>query len=383
MSETQIQIRVNGHPASGLVEPRTHLADFLRENLLLTGTHVGCEQGVCGACTVFVDGRPTRSCITFAVTCAGADIRTVEGFEDDPLMSQIRQAFRRCHGLQCGYCTPGMLTTAYDIVRRIPDADELRIRRELSGNLCRCTGYAGIVTAIREVLANDPPAARVQPMARSERVFETVGISAARVEHRSPSDTETDLPTPDSLASATYLSRALELDTDVYEAWALLADPERIVACVPGAGLTAPMKGPRVAGQFVVAVGPVKAIFRGVGSLTLNEACRTGRLVGRGLDRLSRTSLEGMLDFTLSEAGPTASRLNLDMRYRLAGPLSQFSRPELVAEIADRILVDVTRGIESTVRGEPSDMEGTMSLDLFSVLFTPLRALVARFFGRG
>ena len=383
MSEIRIQIRVNGEPATGLAEPRTHLADFLREDLLLTGTHVGCEQGVCGACTVFVDGRPTRSCITFAVACAGADIRTVEGFEEDPLMSRIRQAFQKHHALQCGYCTPGMLTTAYDIVRRIPDADEVRIRRELSGNLCRCTGYVGIVAAIREVLANNPPAARIQPMARSQRVAEIGGIREVRAEHRRLSDTETDLPSPESLACAAHFSRTLELDTGMHEAWAVLADPERIVTCVPGAGLIPPINGPRIAGQFVVGMGPVKAIFRGAGLLTLHEAGRTGRLVGRGRDRFSRTTLEGMLDFTLSESGPTASKLTLDMRYRLAGPLSQFSRPELVAKIADRILGDVTCGIESRVRGEPSDVEAVKSLDLFSFLFAPLRAMMARFFGRG
>ena len=127
MSEIRIQIRVNGEPATGLAEPRTHLADFLREDLLLTGTHVGCEQGVCGACTVFVDGRPTRSCITFAVACAGADIRTVEGFEEDPLMSRIRQAFRKHHALQCGYCTPGMLLLTQALLQENPEPSKQEI----------------------------------------------------------------------------------------------------------------------------------------------------------------------------------------------------------------------------------------------------------------
>jgi len=383
MSEIQIQIHVNGKPASGLAEPRTHLADFLREDLLLTGTHVGCEQGVCGACTVFVDGRPTRSCITFAVACAGAEIRTVEGFEDDPLMSQIRRAFRRHHGLQCGYCTPGMLTTAYDIVRRIPNADETRIRRELSGNLCRCTGYAGIVAAIREVLKNDPPVARIQPKMRSRREAETGAIPVVRNDYSPSSDSGSGLPSLESLSDTAHLTRSLELDTSVDEAWAVLADPKLIVACVPGAGLIAPIDGSRIEGQLVIAMGPVRAIFRGIGSLTLDESGRTGRLLGRGRDRLSRTSLEGVLDFALSEVGPENSTLTLDMRYRLAGPLSQFGRPELVTEIADRILVDVTRAIESSARGELIDVETPVTLDLFALLFASLRAIVARVLRRG
>jgi carbon-monoxide dehydrogenase small subunit len=148
-----IQLTVNGQPVSGQVEPRTHLADFLRDHLLLTGTNVGCEHGVCGACTLWIDGAPARSCITYAVTCDGADVRTIEGFEDDEVMAALRDAFTAEHALQCGYCTPGMLATSRDIVLRLPDADEARVREELSGNLCRCTGYVGIVRAVMRVLA--------------------------------------------------------------------------------------------------------------------------------------------------------------------------------------------------------------------------------------
>ncbi len=118
-----------------------HLGDFLRDELQLTGTHLGCEHGVCGACTVLVDGQPTRSCITFAVACEGREVTTIEGYDDDAVMRLLRPAFTRHHALQCGFCTPGMLTTARDIVLRLPNADEARVRLELSGNLCRCTGY--------------------------------------------------------------------------------------------------------------------------------------------------------------------------------------------------------------------------------------------------
>jgi aerobic carbon-monoxide dehydrogenase small subunit len=149
---TVIALSVNGRMVEGSVEPRTHLADFLRETLHLTGTHLRCEQGVCGACTLLIDGAPARSCITFAVSCAEAEITTIEGLERDPIIEKLRDAFSREHGLQCGFCTPGMLVTARDIVMRLPDADERRVRRELSGNLCRCTGYGGIVRAISRVL---------------------------------------------------------------------------------------------------------------------------------------------------------------------------------------------------------------------------------------
>ena len=154
MAVKPISLNVNGEAVEALVEPRTHLADFLRESRGLTGTNLGCEHGVCGACTLEIDGVPARSCITFAVACNGAAVRTIEGFADDPVMAELRAAFTAEHALQCGYCTPGMLVTARDIVMRLPDADEARIRKELSGNLCRCTGYMGIVRAIQRVLAS-------------------------------------------------------------------------------------------------------------------------------------------------------------------------------------------------------------------------------------
>jgi carbon-monoxide dehydrogenase small subunit len=150
---TTVRMTINGKPVTAEVEPRTSLADFLRDARNLTGTHLGCEHGVCGACTVVLDGMPARSCITLAVACDGASVTTIEGLDEDAVTAALRTAFSREHALQCGYCTPGMLTTARDIVLRLPEADTQAIRVAMSGNLCRCTGYAGIVRAIESVLA--------------------------------------------------------------------------------------------------------------------------------------------------------------------------------------------------------------------------------------
>jgi aerobic carbon-monoxide dehydrogenase small subunit len=152
VATTPLQLQVNGHVHTVHVEPRTHLADALRDHCGLTATHLGCEHGVCGACTVEVDGAPQRSCLQSAVRFAGKAVRTLEAFDNDPVMERLRRAFSAEHALQCGYCTPGMLMTARDIVTRLPSADEARIREELAGNLCRCTGYQGIVKAIQRVL---------------------------------------------------------------------------------------------------------------------------------------------------------------------------------------------------------------------------------------
>lgn len=153
MNPLTISLTVNGETKDVQTEPREHLADLLRGKLMLTGTHIGCEHGVCGACTVEIDGAPARSCITHAGSCDGARVRTIEGFGDDEVMVELREAFTREHALQCGYCTPGMLVTSRDIVLRLPEADEARVREELAGNLCRCTGYRGIVRAVLSVLA--------------------------------------------------------------------------------------------------------------------------------------------------------------------------------------------------------------------------------------
>jgi carbon-monoxide dehydrogenase small subunit len=144
-----IQLTVNGVEQQRVVESRRSLVDFLREDLGLTGTHVGCEHGVCGACTVLVNGRTTRACLMFAVQADGAEILTIEGLADGEQLHPLQEAFWTHHGLQCGFCTPGMLLTALELLRECPDPSEEETRAALSGNLCMCTGYVNIVRAVR------------------------------------------------------------------------------------------------------------------------------------------------------------------------------------------------------------------------------------------
>jgi aerobic-type carbon monoxide dehydrogenase small subunit (CoxS/CutS family) len=150
----RIAVDVNGRRHEADVEPRTLLSDFLRHDLGLTGTHVGCEHGVCGACTVQVDDEPVRSCLMFAVQADGRSVRTVEALEgDDGALHPLQVAFHEAHALQCGFCTPGFLMSLEPFVRDRPDASEAEIREALAGNLCRCTGYEGIVEAVRRAAA--------------------------------------------------------------------------------------------------------------------------------------------------------------------------------------------------------------------------------------
>jgi carbon-monoxide dehydrogenase small subunit len=149
MNERQIRVTVNGRAYERTVEVRKTLADFLRDDLELTGTHLGCEHGVCGACTIVVDGAAVRSCLLFAAQMNGRDIQTVEGLADGDRLSPLQEAFREHHGLQCGFCTPGFLMTLTCFLRERPDPSEAEIREAISGNLCRCTGYQNIVAAAR------------------------------------------------------------------------------------------------------------------------------------------------------------------------------------------------------------------------------------------
>jgi carbon-monoxide dehydrogenase small subunit len=160
---TAIRLLINGGVVADDVPPRQSLTDFLRERRNLTGTHLGCEHGVCGACTVLVDGEPARSCLMLAVACDDREIETIEGFAGDTVIETLRRNFHQHHSLQCGFCTPAMLITARDLILRQRAGSEREIRDGLAGNICRCTGYTNIVTAIAEAakeIGKEAPNAR-------------------------------------------------------------------------------------------------------------------------------------------------------------------------------------------------------------------------------
>jgi carbon-monoxide dehydrogenase small subunit len=152
VDEVAVSVNVNGTSRRAFVEPRKTLADFLREDCALTGTHLGCEHGVCGACTVLLDGKAVRSCLLFAIQAAGAEVTTIEGLTPPDGLSEIQEAFRQNHGLQCGFCTPGFIVSVHAFLADNPHPSPAEIREGLSGNLCRCTGYQGIIRAVESVV---------------------------------------------------------------------------------------------------------------------------------------------------------------------------------------------------------------------------------------
>ena len=155
-----VHLTVNDRPVTQVVEARRSLADFLREDLGLTGTHVGCEHGVCGACTVLVDGRSARSCLLFAAQLDGRAVTTIEGLTPAENLSPLQESFRVCHAMQCGFCTPGMIVTVTELLAQEPTPSTETIREAISGNLCMCTGYVNIVRAVEQTVAGRPPGAR-------------------------------------------------------------------------------------------------------------------------------------------------------------------------------------------------------------------------------
>lgn len=382
MSKTPIALTVNGRAVSGNVEPRTHLADFLREDLLLTGTHLGCEQGVCGACTVMIDGRPSRSCITFAVACDAADVRTIESFDDDPLMAKLRDAFTRHHGLQCGFCTPGLLASAYDVVRRVPDADSARIRKEISGNLCRCTGYQGAVNAIAEVLESGPPAATLQPLARSRGRSQADTAIAEPVAAPTTAVSSSALTVPQDVSDGVRLSRRVAVDASSAQVWPVLQDIESVVRCVPGAELDGAINGNTARGRMIVAIGPMRAAFNGIADVHHDMAAQSGRVIGRGSDRINRSSLDGEMTFALHDAGPDKSEVALDIFYQLKGPLAQFGRPAIVAEVADRLLAETARNIAAKATGTEPAPAAQKPIGGFGLIWAALVGLFKGLFGK-
>jgi aerobic carbon-monoxide dehydrogenase small subunit len=341
-----ISLSINGERVEAHVEPRTSLADFLRISRGLTGTHLGCEHGVCGACTVTIDGSPARSCITYAVQMDDREIRTIEGYDEDDVMSALRTEFSKEHALQCGFCTPGMLITARDIVTRLGDPGEARVREELAGNLCRCTGYAGIVQAVQNV--GSASRQTTTPIASAPKVRATPALAIAE---RDLVSKRADPILAEGLGGgATVIEDTIVIDAPSDRVWSFFHDLPAVAACLPGAELSK-HDAQNWEGTIRIKMGPVRAHLSGQGRYRLVEEEKTGRVEGSGGDRLSGSRVNGALAFASSEAGPAATRLKLSLSYVLQGPLAQFSRSSLAKEFVKLVVEEFGRNVAARLSG--------------------------------
>src|SRR5450631_541017 len=391
-----IALTVNARAIEANVEPRTHLADFLRDGLDLTGTHLGCEHGVCGACTLLLDDMPARSCITYAVACDGARVTTIEGLDDDEITIELRAAFTREHALQCGYCTPGMLIAARDLVLRLAAADERQIRVGLSGNLCRCTGYVGIVRAVRAVIDRRrqrgilavPGGGRTalgpagSGHGATTSASDVARVPAAKTELRSENNGAIAIP---DFTPAKVFEDHFTVAYPPVAVFDMFGDVTQIAACLPGASLIGVPTPERVEGVIRVKLGPIAANFHGAARIERNSGNLSGRIVGAGGDQRSRSSTQGEIRYRLVpiERG-TGTRVELSIGYSRRGMLGQIAREGLVRDLAARLTVEFARNLERQLSGTPpveaQNLNG-VSL-LMGLLGARVRKTLRRVFGR-
>jgi xanthine dehydrogenase YagT iron-sulfur-binding subunit len=414
-------LTVNGEPVRLRLPPRVTLADALRDHLGLTGTHLGCEHGVCGMCTVLVDGQAARSCLLFACQLNGAEVITVEGLGRPGELHPLQRAFGERHALQCGFCTPAFLLSAYDLLSRRPDVPPDALPEELSGVLCRCTGYRNILAAVGEVAAayrdgglpapgNCGPAAGAGP-ARARRAGRAstgavVSDMAERTatgspvrpasEGEGPGPEEIHLPDGPPTFTTTVTSTLAVPPADV---WRVLGDVHTVARCLPGAELTEDLGDDRYRGRARVGVGPVRLSFHGLARVTArDEASRTLRVLAQGRDAggaQTQAAIEVRAEpaETAESAEPAGAegasggdagsgcRLTAEARVYLTGRIAQFGRA-LAGDVSRRLFEQFAEAIEQTVTaGEapsgPPSSPSALRL-LAAAVWGRLRSLLGR-----
>jgi carbon-monoxide dehydrogenase small subunit len=390
----KFDIKINGAALTAETEPRTQLADFLRGEQNLTGTHIGCEHGVCGACTVLIDGAPARSCITYAVACEGADVTTIEGLRDDPIMADLREAFSRNHALQCGYCTPGMLISCRDIVMRLPDADEPRIRLELSGNLCRCTGYVGIIAAVREVLKKHQGAA-ITASALSKLGPVGARMPAKRMSERLARSAVASVAAAGALtaeqwriveAEGVELTESLRVPYARERVWKFFDDLDQVARCMPGARLTKLPANNRAEGEVKVKLGPIVSVFSGALDVMRDDANFNGVVRGTGHDAKSGSNARAIISYRVRPQGDAASQVDISVKFLLTGALAQFGRSGLVKDVVDHLTTLFTVNLEASLAGRPISEGAGATLDAAllarAAVWNKLRAFFSKLIGK-
>jgi aerobic-type carbon monoxide dehydrogenase small subunit (CoxS/CutS family)/carbon monoxide dehydrogenase subunit G len=395
----EVSCSVNGTPVTIQVPPRLTLADALRDRLGLTGTHLGCEHGVCGMCTVLVDGAAARSCLLFACQLDGSEIVTVEGLGTPDDMHPLQEAFSRRHALQCGFCTPGFLVSGYDLLAHRPGIDAGELPAELSGVLCRCTGYRNIVAAVAEVARRYPHgipgprncAPRGGMRALAARAGGAPGAAPGPAWQNGQNQqngqaggpgrtTGTGEPAPPAEVVLpggeptvrVEVTQLLAAAAD--QVWAVLADTSLTARCLPGAELTEDLGGDRYRGRVRVSLGPIRLSFAGIADVTQrDQAARRIRVLAQGADagggqaradiRLlavpAGPTVPGGPAGPAGPAGPGAerTRLTAEAAVYLTGRVAQFGRA-LAGDVSRRIFEQFASAVERAAASGAAPEEG-------------------------
>ena len=334
----ETSLTVNGQPVRLRLPPRVTLADALRDHLKLTGTHLGCEHGVCGMCTVLVEGQAARSCLLFACQLDGAEVVTVEGLGRPDDLHPLQRAFGERHALQCGFCTPAFLLSAYDLLSSRPDVPPGALPAELSGVLCRCTGYRNILAAVQEVAAAYRDGSLPGPGNCAPAVSSLVEKSPAEPPPRpasggdGPEPEQVTLPSGPPTFTTTVTSTLAVAPAAV---WRVLSDVHRVAQCLPGAELTEDLGDDRYRGRARVGVGPVRLSFRGLAQVTgRDEASRTLRVLAHGQDT-GGAQTQAAIEVRAEPDGD-GCRLTAEARVYLTGRIAQFGRA-LAGDVSRRL----------------------------------------------
>jgi carbon-monoxide dehydrogenase small subunit len=366
----EVTLTVNGTEVTLDVEPRLTLVDALRHRLGLTGSHVGCEHGVCGACTVLVDGAAARSCLMFCVQAAGTEVTTVEALGEVDDLHPLQEAFRRHHGLQCGFCTPGFLMSSYDLLRD-GAVDEARLREELSGVLCRCTGYAGIVDAVREVAASHPDGLPAPKALGRPILVRGGGIpagEAAALEHSaeraaaapSAGAGAVDLAVPDGEPNET-VDVVTEIDASPEDTWELIQDFAKMSRLLPGVDLSRQLGDDRYEGEARIHMGPMRLTFAGAAQVLERDAsARSLRAIAAGRD-ISGGGVRADLRISAEPRDGGGTRVRAQAKLYLSGRAAQFGR-SLAGDVSRQLFAQFGQGVEQTLKtgevAEPTQLRG-------------------------
>jgi carbon-monoxide dehydrogenase small subunit len=353
---------------------------------------------------VLIDDAPARSCIVYAVACQGAAVTTIEGLDDDEVVRELRPAFSREHALQCGYCTPGMLISARDLVQRAEVGDEQPIRLAMSGNLCRCTGYVGIIRAIESVIRDRRGRGIAAVRGGGRLVLGPVGSghahqnAVAEVKVRVPSalddGTAPAAMSPGSSGLWSPAEPAAELKPQVSfeqsfvvrhpicEVWAFFGRVPDVAACLPGVSLTGAPRERNVAGKMRMKVGPISAEFEGSAEIDRNPATRSGTIRGSGRDARGGSTTRGLIDYRLVRIDDRSTRVDLAIGYTLTGPLAQFGRSDLVRDIAKRVIDAFAQNLEARLARPDEVAPPVAELKAGSLLFSVLGGRMATWLRR-
>jgi carbon-monoxide dehydrogenase small subunit len=355
-----VSFTVNGTPVTIRVPARMHLADALRQHLGLTGTHLGCEHGVCGMCTVLVDGDAARACLVFAVQAEGTDVVTVEGLGTQDDQHPLQQAFSHHHALQCGFCTPGFLMSSYDLLAHEPGVDADSLPEELSGVICRCTGYRGILAAVADVAEAHPEGVPAPRNCAPRTLVGRGGGTTSVAPDKAPvGDAEEAVPTdvtrPTGAPTLTVeVTRRLASPID--DVWAVMTDVHRLARCLPGAEMTEDLGDDRYRGRAKVALGPVRLAFQGLARITERDVAEHRlALLAQGADTGgNRTAADIGLRATATPDGGT--ELRADAAVFLSGRIAQFGRA-LAGDVSRRMFEQFADAVDETARtGQAPDV---------------------------